>query len=53
METLELPLGGNYNTDNFRLYFGDTGILIGSLDDEAQEDLRLNKNFNTHKGAIY
>lgn len=53
METPELPLGGNYNPDNFRLYFGDTGILIGSLDDEAQEDLRLNKNFNTYKGAIY
>ncbi len=53
METPELPLGGNYNPDNFRLYFGDTGILIGSLDDEAQEDLRYNKNFNTYKGAIY
>ena len=49
----ELPLGGNYNPDNFRLYFSDTGILIGSLDDEAQEDLRSNKNFNTYKGAIY
>ena len=22
METPELPLGGNYNPDNFRLYFG-------------------------------
>ena len=53
MEQPELPLGGNYNPDNFRLYFGDTGILIGSLDDEAQEDLRYNKNFNTYKGAIY
>ena len=49
----ELPLGGNYNPDNFRLYFSDTGILIGSLDPEAQEDLRNNKNFNTYKGAIY
>lgn len=53
MEAPELPLGGNYNPDNFRLYFGDTGILIGSLDEEAQEDLRFNKNFNTYKGAIY
>lgn len=53
MELPELPLGGNYNPDNFRLYFADTGILIGSLDDEAQEDLRNNKNFNTYKGAIY
>lgn len=53
MEQPELPLGGNYNPDNFRLYFGDTGILIGSLDEEAQEDLRNNENFNTYKGAIY
>ena len=53
MEKPELPLGGNYNPDNYRLYFGDTGILIGSLDEEAQEDLRNNKNFNTYKGAIY
>ena len=53
MEQPELPLGGNYNPDNFRLYFGDTGMLIGSLDEEAQEDLRNNKNFNTYKGAIY
>ena len=53
MEQPELPLGGNYNPDNFRLYFGDTGILIGSLDEEAQEDLRRNSNFNTYKGAIY
>ena len=53
LEQPELPLKGNYNPDNFRLYFRDTGLLIGSLDDEAQEDLRNNKNFNTYKGAIY
>ncbi len=53
MEQPELPLRGNYNPDNFRIYFSDTGILIGALDDEAQEDLRYNKNFNTYKGAIY
>lgn len=53
LEQPELPLGGNYDPDNYRIYFGDTGILIGSLDDEAQEDLRKNQNFNTYKGAIY
>ena len=53
MEQPELPLGGNYNPDNYRLYFSDTGILIGSLDEEAQDDLRKNENFNTYKGAIY
>ncbi len=53
LEQPELPLKGNYNPDNYRVYFRDTGLLIGSLDEEAQEDLRNNKNFNTYKGAIY
>lgn len=53
MDSPELPLKGNYNPNNFKLYFGDTGLLIGSLDEEAQEDLRANKNFNTYKGAVY
>ena len=53
MEECALPLKGNYNPDNFRLYFADTGLLIASLDEEAQDDLRKNQNFNTYKGAIY
>ena len=53
LDMLELPLGGNYNPDNYRVFFRDTGLLIASLDDEAQDDLRDNKNFNTYKGAIY
>lgn len=53
MDFPSLPLKGNYNPDNYKLYFADTGLLIGSLDEEAQEDLRANKNFNTYKGAVY
>lgn len=53
MEQPELPMKGNRNPENFRIYFRDTGLLIASLDEEAQEDLRVNKNFNTYKGAIY
>ena len=53
MEQPELPLKGNYNPDNYKIYYRDTGLLIASLDDEAQQDLRDNKNFNTYKGAIY
>lgn len=53
MSNLSLPLKGNYNPENYRLYFGDTGLLIGSLDEESQKDLRNNENFNTYKGAIY
>ncbi len=48
-----LPLKGNYNANNYKLYFHDTGMLIASLDEEAQDDLRENQNFNTYKGAIY
>ena len=53
LNQLSLPLKGNYNPNIYRIYFGDTGLLIGSLDEEAQEDLRKNQNFNTYKGAIY
>lgn len=53
LNVLELPLKGNCNYDNYRLYFGDTGLLIGSLDEEYQSDLRNNQNFNTYKGALY
>ena len=48
-----LPLKGNYNPDNYRLYFADTGLLIGSLDEEVQDDLRNNENMNTYNGALY
>lgn len=53
LDELNLPLKGNYNPTNYRIYFSDTGLLIGSLDEEVQEDLRKNQNFNTYKGAIY
>lgn len=49
----ELPLKGNYNPTEYKIYYRDTGLLIASLDEEAQIDLRQNKNFNTYKGAIY
>jgi predicted AAA+ superfamily ATPase len=53
MDNLELPLKGNYNPNNYKLYFMDTGLLVASLDDEASYDLRANKNFKTYKGGIY
>lgn len=53
MHDLSLPLKGNYDPDNYRMYFMDTGLLVASLDEEASKDLRENKNFNTYKGAIY
>ena len=53
MSSPELPLKGNYNPDNYKIYYRDTGLLVGSLDEEVQQDLRNNKNFNTYKGALY
>ena len=49
----ELSLKGNYDSKLYKIYYKDTGLLIASLDEEAQEDLRANKNLGTYKGAIY
>lgn len=49
----ELPLKGNYDPKMYKIYFKNTGLLIASLDEEAQEDLRANRNLGTYKGAIY
>ncbi len=53
LHELCLPLKGNYDPKRYKLYYRDTGLLIASLDEEAQEDLRKNQNFATYKGAIY
>ncbi len=53
LQQVDLPLHGNYQPDNYKLYLGDTGLLIGQLDDEVQQDLRYNRNFNAYKGALY
>lgn len=53
LHELALPLKGNYDPKLYKIYYADTGMLIASLDEEAQEDLRKNKNFSTYKGAIY
>ena len=49
----ELPLKGNIEESKYKLYYMDTGLLISSLDEEAQEDLRVNKNLGVYKGALY
>ena len=52
MEQPELPLKGIYNPDNFKLYFGDTGLLIGSLDEEAQEIIKKIFNLQPPNPAV-
>lgn len=49
----ELPLKGNTDEAKYKLYYPDTGLLVSSLDDEAQDDLRVNKNLGVYKGALY
>lgn len=53
LNTPSLPLKGNYDISKYKVYFADSGLLIGSLDEEAQNDLRINRNLNTFKGAIF
>jgi len=49
----ELPLRGNIDENKFKVYMTDTGLLVASLDDEAQDDLRANRNLGVYKGALY
>lgn len=49
----ELPLNGNCDDTKYKIYFSDTGLFVAMLDEEAQEDLRANKNLSVYKGALY
>ena len=49
----ELPLKGNYAETRFKLYYCDTGLLVAALDEESQQNLRVNKALGVYKGALY
>ena len=49
----ELPLKGNYDASRYKLYLADSGLLVAQLDDEAQNDLRANRNIHTYKGGLF
>ena len=49
----ELPLKGNYDEEKYKIYLADTGLLVAMLDEEVQEDLRVNRNLGVYKGALY
>lgn len=53
MNSPDLPIRGNYDPEKFKLYFFDTGLFVAMLDEEAQDDLRANRNLNVYKGALY
>lgn len=49
----ELPIKGNVDYSKFKIYYSDTGLLVSQLDEEAQTDIRKNRNLGTYKGALY
>ena len=49
----KLPLKGNIEENKYKIYYPDTGLLVSALDEEAQDDLRINKNLGVYKGALY
>jgi predicted AAA+ superfamily ATPase len=49
----ELPIKGNCDYSKYKIYFADSGLLVASLDDETQMNLRINKNLGVYKGALY
>lgn len=49
----ELPIKGNIDETKFKVYFADTGLLVASLDDESQIDIRAKRNLGVYKGALY
>ena len=49
----ELPLKGNYDSSKYKIYMRDSGLLVLMIDEESQDDLRVNKNLGVYKGALY
>lgn len=50
--TPELPLEGNSQSDTFKVYMRDTGLLMAMLEEGSQEDI-IDGNLGIYKGAIY
>lgn len=53
LQTPNLPLRGNVTENCCILYYADNGLLLSQLDDEAQMDLRQNKNLDVYKGGLF
>ncbi len=53
LQSPNLPLRGNVIEDSCVLYYADNGLLLSQLDDEAQADLRQNKNLDVYKGGLF
>ena len=53
MDFPELPMGAHLQNDVFRLYLGDSGLLLSMLESQVQEDVRVRRNLGTWKGALF
>lgn len=52
LNLLELPLEGNKNYSQFKIYFADTGLFIALLDERTSNKI-LSNSLKIYKGAIY
>lgn len=52
LERIDFPFVGYANTECFKVYMKDTGLLVSMLDDGTQLEI-LKGNLGLYKGAIY
>ncbi len=52
LTNLELPLSAYKDSDDYKLYFSDTGLLMPLLENGSAIDI-LNGNLGIYKGALY
>ena len=53
LKSLSLPFAGNYNELRYKLYMADTGLLLGMLEKDVGDDVRVNRNLGIFKGGLY
>lgn len=53
VSSVSTPLAAYELPENFRTYFADFSLLIASLNDLSQKEIRTSLNFNIFNGAIY
>lgn len=49
----ELPVAAHVDATRYKLYMGDSGLLLSRIDEESQNDLRIRRNLGTWKGGLF
>lgn len=49
----EIPIAGHLQSDFYKLYLADSGLLVAMLDKEAQDDVRQRRNLGTWNGGLF